>query len=73
MDRLYSGRAGLPAAENALGRVIQIEKDSQLAARALFALAAIYRREGKTDQAAHEMVQFHRLQGLKNDTTTPRN
>lgn len=50
------------AAEHALTRVIQLEKDSPLAAQAYFTLAGIHRKQGKIGQAAQETAEFRRLQ-----------
>jgi tetratricopeptide (TPR) repeat protein len=50
------------AAEKNWTKVISIEKDSQLSAQAHFGLAGIYRKQGKTAAAQHEMQQFQRLQ-----------
>jgi len=52
------------AAERELIRVIELEKQSPLAAQALFALAGIHRKQGKTDQAAREMQEYRRIQAL---------
>jgi tetratricopeptide (TPR) repeat protein len=52
------------AAERALDRVVEMEKESQLAAEADFVLAGIHRREGKTGLAAREMQEFRRLKAL---------
>jgi len=51
-------------AEAALKRVIELEKESPLAAQAYFALAAIHRKQGKTEEAAHETQEFRRLQAM---------
>ena len=60
-------------AEHALTRVTQMEKDTALTAQAYFTLAAIHRKQGKTDQAAHEMAEFRRLEAKNNPATSPRN
>jgi tetratricopeptide (TPR) repeat protein len=49
-------------AEKAWERVVELEKDTSLAAQAHFGLAAIYRKQGKPQKAAAEMQQFQRLQ-----------
>jgi tetratricopeptide (TPR) repeat protein len=51
-----------PAAEKAWVKVIELEKASDLAAQAHFALASLYRKQGKTAQAEHEMQEFNNLQ-----------
>jgi tetratricopeptide (TPR) repeat protein len=50
------------AAQRALTRVIALEKESPLAAQAHYALAGVYRKQGKGQEAEREMQQFHRLQ-----------
>jgi len=54
------------AAEREWTRLLVIEKDSPLAAQAHFGLAALYRKQGKTAAAQHEMQEFQRLQGGSN-------
>jgi tetratricopeptide (TPR) repeat protein len=49
-------------AEKAWTKVIQLEKDTSLAAQSHFGLAALYRKQGKTTQAQHEMQEFQKLQ-----------
>ena len=67
-ETLYSlGKAasldGNPAAaEKAWTRVIDIEKESSLAAQAHFGLANLYRKEGNAAKAQHEMQEYKRLQ-----------
>jgi tetratricopeptide (TPR) repeat protein len=67
-ETLYSlGKAAslsgdAPTAEKAWTRVIELEKESSLAAQAHFGLASLYRKQGKTQQAQHEMQEFQRLQ-----------
>jgi tetratricopeptide (TPR) repeat protein len=51
-------------AERALGRVLEIEKDTFLAGQAYLTLAAIHRKQGKTDQATHDMQEYRRIQSL---------
>lgn len=46
------------AAEKALKRVIELEKTGDLAAQAHFALAGIYRKQGKAEDAARETRLF---------------
>jgi tetratricopeptide (TPR) repeat protein len=58
-------------AEHALSRVIELEKESPLAAQAYLALAGIHRKQGKTDLVAHEMQEFRRIQALNNRRATP--
>ena len=54
---------GDPAtAEKAWLHLLQIEKGTSLAAQAHLGLAGLYRKEGKTAQAAAEMEQFRKLQ-----------
>lgn len=68
-ETLYAlGRAAASSepsvAEQALTRMIELEKDTPLAAQAYLTLAGIHRRQGKTDQAAHEMQEYRRIQAL---------
>ena len=49
-------------AEKSWNRLIELEKDTPLAAQAHFGLAALYRKQGKADQARREMEEFQRLQ-----------
>jgi tetratricopeptide (TPR) repeat protein len=49
-------------AEKSWTRVIELEKGTSLAAQAHFGLAGLYRKQGKTTQAQHEMQEFQRLQ-----------
>jgi tetratricopeptide (TPR) repeat protein len=68
-ETLYAlGRAAASSepsvAERALTRVIDLEKDTPLAARSYLTLAGIHRRQGKTDQAAREMQEYRRIQAL---------
>jgi tetratricopeptide (TPR) repeat protein len=51
------------AAEKAWAKVIELEKETSLAAQAHFGLAGLYRKQGKTAQAQHEIQEFQRLQG----------
>lgn len=48
----------LPSAEKAYKRVIEIEKNGPLAAQAHFSLSTIYRKQGKTEDAARETKLF---------------
>ena len=49
-------------AEKVWTRVIELEKETSLAAQAHFGLAGIYRRQGKIQQSQREMQEFQRLQ-----------
>jgi len=70
-DTLYSlGKAAaltgdVATAEHALTRVIALEKESPLAAQAHYSLAGLYRKQGKTQDAAREMQEFHRIRDAK--------
>lgn len=57
------------AAEHALGRAIELEKETPLAGQAYLVLAGIHRKQGKTEQAAHDMQEYRRIQAL---TVRPR-
>ncbi|MGA8617938.1 MAG: tetratricopeptide repeat protein [Candidatus Sulfotelmatobacter sp.] len=50
------------SAEKAWTKLLSIEKQSSLAAQAHFGLAGIYRKQGKTAEAKHEMQEFETLQ-----------
>ena len=51
------------SAEKAWTKVIELEKASDLAAQAHFALAGLYRKQGKTEDAEREMGEFQKWQG----------
>jgi tetratricopeptide (TPR) repeat protein len=57
-------------AEKAWSHLIEIEKESSLAAQAHFGLANLYRKQGKVAKAQHEMDEFRKLQ---TSATVPRN
>jgi O-antigen biosynthesis protein len=50
------------SAEQSFSRVVELEKQTPLAARAYLALAGIHRKQGKAEQAAHDMQEYHRIQ-----------
>jgi len=50
------------SAEKDWKKVIELEKATSLAGQAHFALAALYRKQGKAQEAAHEMQEFKKLQ-----------
>jgi tetratricopeptide (TPR) repeat protein len=50
------------AAHKAWTALLGLEKDSRLAGQAHFALANLYRKQGKTAEAEHEIQEFSRLQ-----------
>ena len=54
------------AAEKAWTKLLSIEKQSALAAQAHFGLAGLYRKQGKTAEAQHEMQEFQSLQNSSN-------
>jgi tetratricopeptide (TPR) repeat protein len=49
-------------AEQAWLKVVELEKETSLAAQAHFGLAGLYRKQGKTAPAQREMQEFQRLQ-----------
>jgi len=49
-------------AEQCWLRVVELEKDTSLAAQSHFGLAGLYRKQGKTAQARHEIEEFQKLQ-----------
>jgi tetratricopeptide (TPR) repeat protein len=53
--------ADLPAAEKAWTILLSIEKNSSLAAQTHFALAGLYRKQGKTAEAERETQEFQKL------------
>jgi tetratricopeptide (TPR) repeat protein len=59
------------AAEKAWTKLLSIEKQSSLAAQAHFGLAALYRKQGKTADAQHEMQEFQSLQNSSNPPQLP--
>jgi tetratricopeptide (TPR) repeat protein len=50
------------AAEKEWKKLLAVEKESSLAAQAHFGLASLYRKQGKTAAAQHEIQEFQRLQ-----------
>jgi tetratricopeptide (TPR) repeat protein len=68
-ETLYSlGKAALlggdgSTAEQSWLKVVELEKDTSLAAQSHFGLAGLYRKQGKTAQAQREMREFQKLQG----------
>jgi tetratricopeptide (TPR) repeat protein len=50
------------SAEKAWTKLLTIEKSSSLAAQTHFALAGLYRKQGKTSDADREMAEFQKLQ-----------
>jgi tetratricopeptide (TPR) repeat protein len=67
-ETLYSlGKAASLDGDNATAerswlKVVELEKDTSLAAQSHFGLAGLYRKQGKTAQAQHEMQEFQKLQ-----------
>jgi tetratricopeptide (TPR) repeat protein len=67
-ETLYSlGKAAALAGDSATAekswtKLLSIEKQSSLAAQTHFALAALYRRQGKTTEAQRETQEFQKLQ-----------
>jgi tetratricopeptide (TPR) repeat protein len=59
------------AAEKEWTKLLSIEKESSLAAQAHFGLAGLYRKQGKTEAAQHEMQEFQRLQGSSSQPSAP--
>jgi len=55
-------------AEKEWTRLLSVEKETPLAAQAHFALAGLYRKQGKTAAAQHEMQEFQRLQAGSNQS-----
>ena len=59
------------SAEKDWTKLLSIEKESPLAAQAHFALANLYRKQGKTAAAQHEMQEFQRLQSASGQSQAP--
>ncbi len=59
------------AAEKAWTKLLSIEKETALAAQAHFALAGLYRKQGKTAAAQREMHEFQRLQNNSSQPQVP--
>lgn len=53
------------AAENVLNRVVELEKQSPLAAQAYLLLAAIHRKSGNQQLAARDMQEYRKIQNRK--------
>lgn len=51
-----------PTAERAWRKVIDLEKNTTLAAQSHFGLAGLYRKQGRSTQAQQEMQEFQKLQ-----------
>jgi outer membrane protein assembly factor BamD (BamD/ComL family) len=58
-------------AEKEWTKLLSIEKVSSLAAQAHFALASLYRKQGKTAAAQREMQEFQRLQSNPSQAQVP--
>lgn len=58
LGKAESSESDYAAAENAWNRVVALEKTGVLASQAHFGLATIYRKQGKTADAAREMKLF---------------
>jgi tetratricopeptide (TPR) repeat protein len=58
LGKAESQAGNYAAAEKAWKRVIEIEKTGDLASQAHFGLSGIYRKQGKTEDAARELKQF---------------
>ena len=54
------------AAERAWTKLLSMEKETPLAAQTHFGLAGLYRKQGKTAAAQHEMQEFQKLQRNSN-------
>ncbi len=59
------------SAEKAWVKVIALEKESDLAAQAHFALAGLYRKQGKPADAEREMREFKKLQNVSSPPEGP--
>jgi tetratricopeptide (TPR) repeat protein len=59
------------AAEKAWTKLLSIEKDTALAGQTHFALAGLYRKQGKTAEAERETQEFQKLQGSATQSEKP--
>ncbi len=64
--------ADLPAAEKAWTKLLSIEKTSSLAAQTHFALAGLYRKQGKTAEAERETQEFQKLNAATPPESVPK-
>jgi tetratricopeptide (TPR) repeat protein len=62
LGKAYSLAGETAEAEKAWRKVIDLEKNTSLAAQAHFGLAGVYRKQGKATQAQQEMQEFQKLQ-----------
>ena len=62
LGKAYSLVGETAGAEKAWRKVIELEKNTSLAAQAHFGLAGVYRKQGKALQAQQEMQEFQKLQ-----------
>jgi tetratricopeptide (TPR) repeat protein len=58
------------AAEKSWLELLSVEKEGELAAQTHFALAGLYRKQGKAADADREMKEFQRLRGTNAPSTT---
>ena len=58
------------AAEKSWLELLSIEKEGELAAQIHFGLAGLYRKLGRTTEAAREMKEFQALQTTPNQKST---
>jgi len=58
------------SAEKSWKKMLSIEKDTTLAGQAHFALAGLYRKQGKAAEAAKEMQEFQKLQANPEASST---
>lgn len=71
LGKAASLEGDVASAVKAWSKVIEIEKDSSLAAQAHFALAGLYRKQGKTEEAEREMEEFKKLQNTASPPDGP--
>ncbi len=71
LGKAASVEGDLVAAERSWVKLLAIEKAGDLAAQTHFALAGLYRKEGKTAQAESEMRDFQKLQDGTGTTPSP--
>ena len=59
------------SAEKAWTKVVEVEKGGEISAQAHFALAGLYRKQGKAEDAEREMGEFKKLQSTSTSPEGP--
>jgi tetratricopeptide (TPR) repeat protein len=71
LGKAASMEGDLAAAEQSWLKLLSVEKEGELAAQTHFALAGLYRKQGKTRKAEGEMEEFRKMQGSKAQNPSP--